>query len=232
MDSGELGLRVVIVVFHTFNAAQHFGKVQRLDGDALRLQDFFAITHRVECGRARADSADSKVAKSLDDPAYPGEPFQVYGKLGRVGTLRMQRREGIWNAILAKIITGRHLAAEAIATGGNGHFSRVIRRRLNQDWNPQIGQPQCVGRVTMTPSIRPRLRANNSAQRRDSSLDSTAPYLLSSGSRATTSMPAASRARKISSRPVLAKWPGKNPRLPTITAIVIFLLSADIYRFP
>src|SRR5882762_9642381 len=79
--------------------------------------------------------------------------------------------------------------------------------------------------------MRPRLRANNAAQSRDSSRVSTAPYLLSLGSRATASMPAASSARRISSRPLLAKWSGKNPRLPTMTPIVIALSRTDIW-FP
>src|SRR5882762_7522244 len=79
------------------------------------------------------------------------------------------------------------------------------------------------GRVTMIPSIRSRFFLNNSAQHRDSSRVSTAPCLLSSGVSATTSIPADSRARIISSRPLFARWSGKKPRFPTITPIVIFL---------
>ena len=62
-----------------------------------------------------------------------------------------------------------------------------------------------LGSVTMIPSIRSRLRLNSSAQRRDSSRVSTAPYLLSSGVSATTSMPAACSTPSISSRPLLAR---------------------------
>ena len=61
------------------------------------------------------------------------------------------------------------------------------------------------GRVTIMPSIRSRLRLNKSAQRLDSSRVSTAPYLLSSGVSATTSIPAAFNTCSISSRPLLAR---------------------------
>ena len=62
-----------------------------------------------------------------------------------------------------------------------------------------------LGRVTTMPSMRSRLRLNRSAQRLDSSRVSTAPYLLSSGVSATTSMPAVVSTRSISSRPLLAR---------------------------
>src|ERR1039458_7303060 len=69
------------------------------------------------------------------------------------------------------------------------------------------------GRATMTPSIRSECLRNSAAQRFASSYVSTAPYLLSSTPSVTTSMPASSSTRNISSRPDFARWSGKRGAL-------------------
>ena len=106
---------MIVIVFHAVDAAKHFGEIERLDRDALRLQYLFAIAHGVERGWAGADRSHAQVAESLHHAADGGEPLQIMNKLRRVGTLGVQRGDGIRNAVLAKIVAGRHLAAEAVA---------------------------------------------------------------------------------------------------------------------
>ena len=82
-----------------------------------------------------------------------------------------------------------------------------------------------LGSVTMTPSIESRCFLNRSAQSAASARVSTAPNLVSSGPGATAWYPAFSMAASISERPLWARWPGKNPRFPTITPKVIIFPS-------
>ncbi len=76
LDLCELGLRVLIVVLHSVDAAQNFGEIERLDGDALRLQNLFAVTHGVEGRGTRADGADAQVPESVHYAADGGEPLR------------------------------------------------------------------------------------------------------------------------------------------------------------
>ena len=84
------------------------------------------------------------------------------------------------------------------------------------------------GSVTITPSIFAALARKSSAQRLASSWVSTAPYLLCSGLSTTASIPARASAAMMSSRPVLASAPGKKPRFPTMTPIVILPLPMTL----
>src|ERR1039458_9373074 len=93
------------------------------------------------------------------------------------------------------------------------------------------------GSVTIIPSISAACSLKNSAQRVASAKVSTAPCFESSGPRTSAFAPAASTAAIISSRPVLAKWSGKNPRLPTTIpkvivrcAVIFHLLLVAAYR--
>jgi hypothetical protein len=76
------------------------------------------------------------------------------------------------------------------------------------------------GSVTRMPSISSRWRLKSSAHVWDSSRVSTAPCFESAGVSATTLTPARSSTPIISSRPLCARWSGKNPRLPTISPSV------------
>ncbi len=82
-----------------------------------------------------------------------------------------------------------------------------------------------LGSVSSMPSMSSRRLLNRSAHFCASFMVWTAPYRVSSGVRQTASMPSlASRSRMIL-RPESARCLGKNPRLPTITPRVDFLLS-------
>ena len=80
------------------------------------------------------------------------------------------------------------------------------------------------GSVTMTPSISAACFLKRSAHKCASASDSMAPWRVSSGFTTTAWWPAFSSAAIISVRPLWARWPGKNPRLPTMTPNVIFPL--------
>ena len=84
LDQSQLGLRGIVVVFHALDAAQHFGKIERLDRNALRFENLLAVADRVEGRGTRADRSHSQVAEAIDDPTDRGEPLQVFGELGRV----------------------------------------------------------------------------------------------------------------------------------------------------
>ena len=83
-----------------------------------------------------------------------------------------------------------------------------------------------LGNVTMMPSICSACFLKSSAHRCDSAYVSTAPCLDSSGLSTMACAPAASKTAMISSLPVLAKWPGKKPRLPTTIPNVILRCAA------
>ena len=127
--------------------------------------------------------------------------------------------------ILPQKLSRRKAIVIFLGSSGVAWISTGTRRSASRRVSAIARSSPKLGRVTITPSMRSRLRLKRSAHRRDSSRVSTAPYLLSSGVRATTSIPAAVNTRSISSRPLLAKWSGKKPRLPTIRPIVIFLLA-------
>ena len=90
---GSRGLRlhVGIFVFQPADPAKDLGKIERLDGDAVRFEDLLAITDRVERGRPRADGADRAVAQAIADAADGGEPGEVRGEFGRIRRLGVQR---------------------------------------------------------------------------------------------------------------------------------------------
>ena len=142
---GQLGLRRVVVVLHALDAAQHFGKIERLDRDALRFQNFLAVADGVERRGTRANRAHAQVAETIHHAADSREPLQVFGELGRVGALGVQRGDRVRNAVLPQIVAGRHLAAEAVAAERDRHLAGIVRRGLDQHRHVQIGQAQGIG---------------------------------------------------------------------------------------
>src|ERR1700687_6335959 len=108
---------MVVIVFHARNPAQHFIKTERLDGDAMRFQNFLAITHCVKGGWTRADRSNAQVTEAIYDTTDRGEPREIFGELSRIGGLGVQCGDGVWNAVLPEGVTRRHLSAEAIEIG-------------------------------------------------------------------------------------------------------------------
>ena len=44
-----------VIIFHAADAAEDFGEIEGLDGDAAGFENFLAVAHGVERGGARAD---------------------------------------------------------------------------------------------------------------------------------------------------------------------------------
>src|SRR5579871_3058425 len=106
---------MIIAVFHAIDPAQDFRKVERLDGNALRFQNFLAVTHGVESGGASTDSADPEIAESVHDSTDGREPLQIVIELRRVRSFCVKSCDGVGNAVLPQVVAGGHLAAETIA---------------------------------------------------------------------------------------------------------------------
>src|SRR5580700_2068963 len=136
---------MVVVVFHALDAAEDFGEVEGFAGDALRFENFLAVADGVEGGGARANGAYSEVAKSFYHAADSCEPLEIVGKLRGAGAFGVQGGDGIGDAILAKVVTCRHLAAETVAARSNRHLGGIVGRGLNENRDSEIGETQGVG---------------------------------------------------------------------------------------
>ena len=69
LDRSQLGLRSVVVVLHALDAAEHFGKIERLDRDALRFQNLLAVADGIESGGPRANRSHAQVAEAIHHAA-------------------------------------------------------------------------------------------------------------------------------------------------------------------
>ncbi len=156
LDGLQFCLRGIVRVFHAFDAANHLGKVQRLDGNALRFKDAFAVAYRVECRGARADSADAQIPQALHDSANGAKPLKVFLELIRVGRAGVRGGQRVRNPVLPQIVAGGHLAAEAVATVGNRHLRWRVGSGLDQHRNPKGGQSNCVSNRALVAEIRQR----------------------------------------------------------------------------
>ena len=87
LDRRELALRGIVAVLHARDAPQHFRKIERLNRNALRLQQFFAVANGVERRGTRANRTDAQVLQPIDHAANGRKPLQVFGKLRRVRAL-------------------------------------------------------------------------------------------------------------------------------------------------
>ena len=78
----------VVVVLHSLDSSQHLGEIEGFNGNPLRFQNLFAVTHGVEGGRARADSADPNPAHAVRNAADAAEPGQE-----RRGRAEIEKRQ-------------------------------------------------------------------------------------------------------------------------------------------
>ena len=160
--------------------------------------------------------------RPLDHAADGGEPVQILAEEIGIGRFGVQRGERIRDAVLRQIIAGRHLAAEAVAAVGDGHFAGRIGRGLDQHGDVQLGQAQRIGDGALVAEIGQgdddavdlRRDACGTDRRswRASARVSMAPCLVSSGLTATTLMAGLFEAAIISSRPLLRQMVrGRSP---------------------
>src|SRR5262249_46253905 len=75
-DGRQFLLCDVVAVLHAMDAAEDLGEVYGFNRNAMALQDFFAVAHRVESRRPRPQSAYADLAQTSHHPAYAREPFQ------------------------------------------------------------------------------------------------------------------------------------------------------------
>ena len=68
----------------------------------------------------------------------------------------MQLGQRVGNAVLAQVVAGRHLAAEAVAPVLDRHLAGLIGRRLDQHRHAEIGEPQRVGDGALVAEVRQR----------------------------------------------------------------------------
>jgi hypothetical protein len=62
--------------------------------------------------------------------------------------------DGIWNAVLLKIVASRHFAAEAVAARGDRHLQGIVGCGLYQHWNVQIGESQRICNRALLAKVR------------------------------------------------------------------------------
>ena len=73
----ELGLDLRVIVRQLADAAEHFRKVERFDGDAVPLHQLFAEADGVERRGTRPQHAHAEVLQPFDHPAGGGKGLQV-----------------------------------------------------------------------------------------------------------------------------------------------------------
>src|SRR2546430_7096008 len=73
-----------VVVLKPSDSSHDFGKIPRLHGNSRRLENLFAITHRVERRGPRTDRTDPEFLEALHHAAHGLEPVQVVAKLRRI----------------------------------------------------------------------------------------------------------------------------------------------------
>ena len=73
---------------------------------------------------------------------------------GRAWVHRVQARQRIGNAILAQIVAGRHLSAEAVASRCNRHVGGIVGRSLHQHGHIQPGQAQRIRNGALVAEVR------------------------------------------------------------------------------
>ena len=88
LDGGEFCCGGIVVIAHALDAAEDFGEVDGLDGDAVGFEDLFAVADGVEGGGAGADGADAEAAQAADDAADGGEPVEIVRGSSRNRALR------------------------------------------------------------------------------------------------------------------------------------------------
>jgi hypothetical protein len=96
------------------------------------------------CG-TRADRADAQVLQTLDHAADCAKPFEIGLEFRRGRVTRCAAWSASRDAVLHQVVTGAHLAAEAVAARGDGHGVALVGRGLHQHGNLEAGETECVG---------------------------------------------------------------------------------------
>ena len=144
------------MVFEPADPPHHLRKIQCLDGNSCRLQDFFAVADGVERRRPGPNRPNPQPLQSLYHPAYRQKPLQVVAKLLRTRCFGMQCSQRIRNSVLRKVVARGHFSAETVAPVSNGHLGRRVRRGLHQHRHAEVRHPQRFGNGTLIAEVRQR----------------------------------------------------------------------------
>ena len=116
-----------VVVREPVDAAEDLREVDRLDGDAARLEDLLAVAHRLERRGPRADRADARRAQPAHHAADAGEPARGRARnVGESGCSVCSEVSEYGMPYCVSTLHDRHLAAERVAPVGDSHLRRVV----------------------------------------------------------------------------------------------------------
>ena len=151
---GQLALNSGVIIFQSRDAPQDFREVDGFGRDPGSFQQFLAVAHCIESGGTRSDTAHAQVTHTIGHAAHGSEPGQVLLEFGGIEGNRVQPGQRIRNAILAEIIAGRHLAAEAVAAVQDGHLGGIVGSSLHEHRDIEPGQTHCVGDGALVTEVR------------------------------------------------------------------------------
>ena len=169
-------LHVGIVVLHAVDAAEDFGKIERLDGDAARFEKLLAVADGVERRRPRADGADAQLAQAVARRGRrAANQCEILRRTRRIRRFGVQRGQRVRNAVLLEVVAGATSCRRSCRGGRRWSCgpacrawpgpARGRRRSAMRSVSAMPRSSPKFGSVTMMPSMSSRLRLNRSAQR-------------------------------------------------------------------
>src|SRR5258707_1374831 len=154
MNRAELVLQLFFVVLHLADPAERFREIQRLNGDAMDLEEFFAVANRIERCWTRADSADSQIFEPPNHFASAGESLQVSAEIRTARADCMEPSQRIANAVLPKVVADGHFAAKAVAPIADGHLAAFIIERMDEHRHIETCPSQGAGHRALIAKVR------------------------------------------------------------------------------
>ena len=106
----------LLFVAKNIGIGEDFAHVLGFYGDAVGLQQLFAIAYGAERHHTRTDLGDAGGAHRLHDGAYLGEAVHIRVKFLAVYRASVPRRERVFDAVLIHVVAQTQLAAEGIPT--------------------------------------------------------------------------------------------------------------------
>ena len=114
-DGRALGNDGCVRVLETGDASEHFRQVERLHANPRVFEQLLAEPDGGEVGRPRADHANARVAHAADNAADGGELLEIRRERFVAWINSVQCGQRVLDVVLAEVVAGAHLAAEAVA---------------------------------------------------------------------------------------------------------------------
>ena len=230
-----------VLVLQAPGPPEHLGEVDALDADPRPLEQLLAVPHGYECGGPGPDLAEARLPQSPHDAADPRERGQVAAELLGFGVHGVLGGEGVADPVLAEVCCTPTSSRRSCPAGARWPSARA--RRGTRGRGPGTSRPARrivsaiprsspkLGSVTRMPSIFSLFALKSSAHFFASARDSTEPYFVSFGLRATASMPSSFSTASMVFRPCSQSSAGKKPRLPTRSpSVVMWILPGPVRR--